>query len=64
MTKKKNLNNRTKKQVEQDELFTDFCQLFDIEIDKERDVAKVRVDKLPEIVKYLEIVHGLTKGKN
>ncbi len=63
MTKKKNLNNRTKEQLNKDELFTDFCQLFDIKIDTEKDIASIRMDKLPDIVKYLEIVHGMPKGE-
>jgi len=63
MTKKKNLNNRTKKQVDQDELFTDFCQLFNIKIDTEKEIASIGVDKIPDIIKYLQIVHGMPKGE-
>ena len=63
MTKKKNLNNRTEEQLNKDELFTDFCQLFDIKIDTEKNIASIRVDKLPDIVKYLEIVHGYCKAE-
>ena len=63
MTKKKNLNNRTKKQADQDELFTDFCQLFNIKIDTEKEIASIGVDKIPDIIKYLQIVHGMPKGE-
>jgi hypothetical protein len=37
--------------------------LFDIKIDTEKDIASIRMDKLPDIVKYLEIVHGMPKGE-
>ena len=63
MTKKKNLNNRTKEQVDQDELFLDFCQLFNIKVDTEKGIASIGVDKIPDIIKYLQIVHGMPKGE-
>jgi hypothetical protein len=63
MTKKKNLNNRTKEQVDQDELFIDFCQLFNIKVDTEKGIASIGVDKIPDIIKYLQIVHGMPKGE-
>ena len=61
MTKRKNLNNRTEEQLNQDELFTDFCQLFDIKIDTDKGMASIGVDKIPDIIKYLKIVYGMPK---
>lgn len=52
---------KTKEQLEKEEVFLDFCRLFNIKIKGK--VCEMPTDKIPELLQYLSVMYGINIRK-